>query len=185
MSSTTVIWARRASATRCGHKLADLGAHLGLMDGLLVLGPGLEAALAALHERVHPPLDLGLLEVVPPLTSDAIASPQRRPAMTDGAAPGHRPRIVDEVQVRPVREAARRNEELRPEYRMDRVRSGEPLQRHFPTIAEADVARGVRQRLRERRDENLTAAGCGRDPCRKDHVLAEKVVCLPDGLARV
>src|SRR5262249_425292 len=49
------------------HQLAYLRAqlpHLGLMDGLLVLGPGLEAALAALHERVHPSLDLGLLEVV-------------------------------------------------------------------------------------------------------------------------
>src|SRR5262249_40137580 len=35
-----------------------------LVGGLLVFGPRLEAPLAGLHERVHPRLDLGLLEVV-------------------------------------------------------------------------------------------------------------------------
>src|SRR5262245_26038602 len=55
------------SCVQFDHELADLGtqlAHLGLMDGLLVFGPGLEAPFAALHERVHPPLDLRLLQVV-------------------------------------------------------------------------------------------------------------------------
>src|SRR5205823_12255712 len=49
------------------HELTNLRsqlAHLGLMRRLLVLGPRLESTLPCLDERVHPPLDLGLLEVV-------------------------------------------------------------------------------------------------------------------------
>src|SRR5215472_13450317 len=55
------------SGVELQHELANLRpqlAHLGLVHCLLVLGAGLEAALPALDERVHPPLDLGLLEVV-------------------------------------------------------------------------------------------------------------------------
>ena len=51
------------------HQLADLGAellHFLLVDRTLVVGLGLQAALARLHERLHPGLDLGLLQVVLP-----------------------------------------------------------------------------------------------------------------------
>src|SRR5262249_31224483 len=55
------------SGVELQHELANLRpqlAHLGFVRRLLVLGPRLEPALAGLDERVHPPLDLGLLEVV-------------------------------------------------------------------------------------------------------------------------
>src|SRR5262245_36132033 len=59
--------AKISSCVQLEHELADLGpqlADLNLVRGLLVFGPLLESALAGLHERVHPRLDLGLLEIV-------------------------------------------------------------------------------------------------------------------------
>src|SRR5262249_52093571 len=55
------------SGVELQHELADLRSqltHLGLVHRLLVFGARLEPPLTRLDERVHPPLDLGLLEIV-------------------------------------------------------------------------------------------------------------------------
>src|SRR5262249_55017702 len=55
------------SGVELQHQFADLGAqlaHLPVVGGLLVFGPGLQPALPSLHERVHPALDVRLLQVV-------------------------------------------------------------------------------------------------------------------------
>src|SRR4029453_1867069 len=55
------------SCIQLEHELADLPAPVpppGPMGGFLVFRPRFESALAGLHEPVHPPLDLGLLEVM-------------------------------------------------------------------------------------------------------------------------
>src|SRR5262245_31187405 len=47
-------------------------AHLTVVDGLLVLRPGLQASLTALEERVHPALDARLFQVVLPAGVDEL-----------------------------------------------------------------------------------------------------------------
>ena len=63
------------SGVKLQDEFADLGAelpHLAFVDDLLILAPGLQAALAPLHERLHRRLDLGLLEVMLPAGVDEL-----------------------------------------------------------------------------------------------------------------
>src|SRR5262245_7079310 len=95
------------------------------MDGLLVFGPSLQSALAGLHERVHPSLDLGLLAVVLAahvhelaLTSDQLKEylhlPLRRPPLEllRLHRPSARTRVLYPVQSR--RGGFRRSSQQQP-----------------------------------------------------------------------